>query len=219
VLGVTIATDIICGFPGETEEDFQETVNLVKQYHFPSLFINQFYPRPGTPAAKMEQVPAHVKKQRTKELSQLFHSYNPYDHKVGERQHVLVTEDSFDAQYYVAHNKFYEQVLVPKRSEFKGKMIEVDIYEAGKHFLKGQPVEDSKPFTPSIAAPLQKGEVSGLMQEQKTLLTNGIQGSASVLSPSLWIGSYGLDKDGLKTLVLGLALTAAIFAFIVEKLY
>lgn len=56
------------------------------------------------------------------------------------------------------------QVLVPKRAEFKGKMIEVDIYEAGKHFLKGRPVEDSKPFTPSIAAPLQKGEVSGLMQ-------------------------------------------------------
>uniref|UniRef100_A0A3B5BGX1 tRNA (N(6)-L-threonylcarbamoyladenosine(37)-C(2))-methylthiotransferase n=1 Tax=Stegastes partitus TaxID=144197 RepID=A0A3B5BGX1_9TELE len=164
VPGVTIATDIICGFPGETDEDFQETVDLVKCYRFPSLFINQFYPRPGTPAAKMEQVPANVKKQRTKELSQLFHSYNPYDHEVGERQHVLVTEESFDGQYYVAHNKFYEQVLVPKKVEFKGKMVEVDIYEAGKHFLKGQPVEDSKPFTPSITAPLQKGEVSGLTQ-------------------------------------------------------
>lgn len=43
-------------------------------------------------------------------------------------------------------------------------MIEVDIYEAGKHFMKGRPVEDRKPFTPSIAAPLQKGEVSGLTQ-------------------------------------------------------
>lgn len=60
VLGVTIATDLICGFPGETEGDFQETVELVKLYRFPSLFINQFYPRPGTPAAKMEQVPAYV---------------------------------------------------------------------------------------------------------------------------------------------------------------
>lgn len=60
VPGVTIATDIICGFPGETEEDFQQTIDLVKLYRFPSLFINQFYPRPGTPAAKMDQVPAHV---------------------------------------------------------------------------------------------------------------------------------------------------------------
>ncbi|XP_035527862.1 threonylcarbamoyladenosine tRNA methylthiotransferase [Morone saxatilis] len=217
VPGVTIATDIICGFPGETEEDFQETVDLVKLYRFPSLFINQFYPRPGTPAAKMEQVPAHVKKQRTKELSQLFHSYNPYDHKVGERQHVLVTEESFDAQYYVAHNKFYEQVLVPKRAEFKGKMIEVDIYEAGKHFLKGRPVEDSKPFTPSLAVPLQKGEVSGLMQEQ---MANGVQGPASMTSSSgLLTGSYSLDGEGLKKLGIGLVLAAAILAFIIEKLY
>ncbi len=60
VPGITIATDIICGFPGETEEDFEQTLELVRQYRFPSLFINQFYPRPGTPAAKMEQVPAHM---------------------------------------------------------------------------------------------------------------------------------------------------------------
>ncbi|KAJ3597273.1 hypothetical protein NHX12_000801 [Muraenolepis orangiensis] len=82
VPGITIATDIICGFPGETEADFEETLELVRRYRFPSLFINQFYPRPGTPAAKMEQVAAQVKKQRTKALSQLFHSYNPYDHKI-----------------------------------------------------------------------------------------------------------------------------------------
>ncbi len=41
---------------------------------------------------------------------QLFQSYRPYDDKVGERQVVLVTEVSHDEQYYVAHNKFYEQV-------------------------------------------------------------------------------------------------------------
>lgn len=60
VPGITLATDIICGFPGETDQDFQETVKLVEEYRFPSLFINQFYPRPGTPAAKMAQVPAQV---------------------------------------------------------------------------------------------------------------------------------------------------------------
>uniref|UniRef100_A0A673CYE4 tRNA-t(6)A37 methylthiotransferase n=1 Tax=Sphaeramia orbicularis TaxID=375764 RepID=A0A673CYE4_9TELE len=169
VPGVTIATDIICGFPGETEEDFQETIELVKCYKFPSLFINQFYPRPGTPAAKMEQVPAHVVRadQHTSLTVRINFYTNNSDFLIG-LQHVLVTEESFDTQFYVAHNKFYEQVLVPKRLEFKGKMIEVDIYEAGKHFLKGRPVEDSKPFTPSIAAPLQKGEVSGLLAHPST---------------------------------------------------
>ncbi|XP_068787786.1 threonylcarbamoyladenosine tRNA methylthiotransferase isoform X4 [Struthio camelus] len=165
VPGITIATDIICGFPGETDEDFQETMKLVEQYRFPSLFINQFYPRPGTPAAKMHQVPAAVKKQRTKDLSQLFHSYNPYGHKVGERQRVLVTEESFDSNYYVAHNRFYEQVLVPKDPLLMGKMVEVNIYEAGKHFMKGQPVSDARVYTASITRPLAKGEVSGLTEE------------------------------------------------------
>ncbi|XP_027307013.2 threonylcarbamoyladenosine tRNA methylthiotransferase isoform X2 [Anas platyrhynchos] len=164
VPGITIATDIICGFPGETDEDFQETMKLVEQYRFPSLFINQFYPRPGTPAAKMHQVPAAVKKQRTKDLSQLFHSYNPYDHKVGERQRVLVTEESFDSNYYVAHNPFYEQVLVPKDPVLMGKMVEVNIYEAGKHFMKGQPVSVARVYTASITRPLAKGEVSGLTE-------------------------------------------------------
>ncbi|XP_016308622.1 threonylcarbamoyladenosine tRNA methylthiotransferase-like [Sinocyclocheilus anshuiensis] len=217
VPGITIATDIICGFPGETEEDFEQTMELVRQYCFPSLFINQFYPRPGTPAAKMEQVPAHVKKQRTKELSALFHSYKPYDHKIGERQRVLVTEDSFDSQYYVAHNKFYEQVLVPKKPEFKGKMIEVDIYEAGKHYMKGRPVEDARVFTPSIAQPLQKGQVSGLPQELKVSHQNGA--CASVASSVLVGRSWRFDCDGLKLLSLGLALAAVIVALLIEKLH
>lgn len=58
VPGITIATDIICGFPTETEEDFQDTMTLCEYYKFPSLFINQFYPRPGTPAARMPRLPA-----------------------------------------------------------------------------------------------------------------------------------------------------------------
>ena len=45
-----------------------------------------------------------------------------------------------------------------------GKMVEVDIYESGKHFMKGQPVSDAKVYTPSISKPLAKGEVSGLTE-------------------------------------------------------
>ncbi|KAK8677494.1 hypothetical protein V6N13_143028 [Hibiscus sabdariffa] len=45
--GMQIATDIICRFPGETDEDFAQTVNLIKEYKFPQVHISQFYPRPG----------------------------------------------------------------------------------------------------------------------------------------------------------------------------
>ncbi|KAM6376336.1 threonylcarbamoyladenosine tRNA methylthiotransferase isoform 1-T3 [Alca torda] len=223
VPGITIATDIICGFPGETDEDFQETMKLVEQYRFPSLFINQFYPRPGTPAAKMHQVPAAVKKQRTKDLSQLFHSYNPYDHKVGERQRVLVTEESFDSNYYVAHNPFYEQVLVPKDPLLMGKMVEVSIYEAGKHFMKGQPVSDARVYTASVTRPLAKGEVSGLTEEFRHAAQNGTKRKAHPSAeipvkppPSSWMAlqlPWQQEGGGLKMLSVSLALLAVLVMF------
>ncbi|XP_025239516.1 threonylcarbamoyladenosine tRNA methylthiotransferase isoform X2 [Theropithecus gelada] len=200
VPGITIATDIICGFPGETDQDFQETVKLVEEYKFPSLFINQFYPRPGTPAAKMEQVPAQV---------------------IGERQQVLVTEESFDSKFYVAHNRFYEQVLVPKNPAFMGKMVEVDICESGKHFMKGQPVSDAKVYTPSISKPLAKGEVSGLTKDFR----NGLGSSGSHTSAASQCDSASsrmvlpmprLHQDCALRMSVGLALLALLFAFFVK---
>lgn len=60
-----ITTDIIVGFPGETEEDFQQTLEVVRQARFTSAFTFQYSPRPGTPAAEMaEQVPKQVVQER-----------------------------------------------------------------------------------------------------------------------------------------------------------
>lgn len=112
VPGITIATDIICGFPTETEADFEETVTLCEKYKFPSLFINQFYPRPGTPAAQMKRIPANLVKLRTKRLTDLFNSYEPYADRVGCEYVVLVTDISHDKNYYVGHNKFYEVIEI-----------------------------------------------------------------------------------------------------------
>lgn len=109
---MTIATDIICGFPTETEDDFDETMALCRKYTFPSLFINQFYPRPGTPAARLERIPPPLVKKRTKRLNDFFASYETYSHRIGECQTVLVTEEAKDGENYVAHNKYYEQVRV-----------------------------------------------------------------------------------------------------------
>lgn len=144
VPGVTIATDIICGFPGETEQDFEETMSLCKEYEFPSLFINQFFPRPGTPAAKMVRVPPTVVKTRTKRLTDLFYTYEPYTHKIGLLQTVLVTELSHDRKHYVGHNKFYEQVLLPMRPNLLGKSVQVRIIRATKFSMEGELLQDEK---------------------------------------------------------------------------
>ncbi|XP_014489466.1 PREDICTED: threonylcarbamoyladenosine tRNA methylthiotransferase [Dinoponera quadriceps] len=142
---LTIATDIICGFPSETEEDFEETLTLCRKYKFPSLFINQFFPRPGTPAARMPRVPTQQVKARTKKLTELFYSYEPYEEEVGKLCHVLVTEVAHDKLHYVGHNKFYGQVLLPKREEYMGTMILVRITEATKFSMKGEHVKEHPP--------------------------------------------------------------------------
>lgn len=64
-----ITTDIIVGFPGETEEDFQETMEVVEKARFSSAFTFQYSPRPGTPAAEMEdQIPKDVVQDRFERL-------------------------------------------------------------------------------------------------------------------------------------------------------
>ncbi|PJM75233.1 tRNA (N6-isopentenyl adenosine(37)-C2)-methylthiotransferase MiaB [Bifidobacterium simiarum] len=63
-----ISTDIIVGFPGETEEDFQRTLDVVEQARFSSAFTFIYSPRPGTPAASMEQVPHDVVQRRFERL-------------------------------------------------------------------------------------------------------------------------------------------------------
>ncbi|KAH3848933.1 hypothetical protein DPMN_091318 [Dreissena polymorpha] len=167
VPGVNIATDVICGFPTETEADFSETLRLVSDYKFPSLFINQFFPRPGTPAANMKRIPANEVKERTKLISKLFQSYLPYEHKLGEVQDVLVTEISHDKKYYVGHNKFYDQVLVPMDKNLMGKMVTVEITETGKHFMKCNLVEEGRARRPQdVPAPLPQGQVSGVNRTQ-----------------------------------------------------
>lgn len=56
VPGMELATDIICGFPGERDQDHHHTLQLLQDYRFPHVHISQFYPRPGTPAARMRKV-------------------------------------------------------------------------------------------------------------------------------------------------------------------
>ncbi|CAB3363624.1 Hypothetical predicted protein [Cloeon dipterum] len=138
---VNIVTDIICGFPTENEQDFEETFDLCMKYKFVSLYINQFFPRPGTPAAKMERVPPAEVKRRTKKLTDLFLSYEPYSGCKGKTYKALVTELSHDKQHYVAHNKSYHQILVPKRPEILGKMVTVKITETGRHYMNAEIVD------------------------------------------------------------------------------
>jgi len=141
--GVTIATDIICGFPTETEEDFEQTMDLMRECRFPVTHISQFYPRPGTPAAKMTRVPTGIVKNRSRKITTFFESYEAYGEEIiGTEQEILVTEvNSGSGDLYVGHNRFYNQVLVPRQKNLLGKVCRVKITKKGKYFLMGEVLE------------------------------------------------------------------------------
>ncbi|SNT05079.1 tRNA-2-methylthio-N6-dimethylallyladenosine synthase [Micrococcales bacterium KH10] len=92
-----ITTDIIVGFPGETEEDFQATLDVVEKSRFSSAFTFQYSPRPGTPAATLEnQIPKEVVQERYDRLLKLQESINAAEGQaqVGRVVEVLVAESS-----------------------------------------------------------------------------------------------------------------------------
>jgi threonylcarbamoyladenosine tRNA methylthiotransferase CDKAL1 len=119
---MTLATDIICGFPTETDQDFDETMKLVERYKFPVLNISQFYPRPGTVAAKWKKVPTADVKKRSNALTKLFDSYSTNDHYIAKEELVwIVGYDDRAAKKSVVgdakpqllgHTKSYTKVVI-----------------------------------------------------------------------------------------------------------
>ncbi|CAL5032039.1 unnamed protein product [Urochloa decumbens] len=143
VPGMQIATDIICGFPGETDEDFAETVNLVKEYQLPQVHISQFYPRPGTPAARMKKVPSNDVKKRSRELTSVFESFSPYQGMEGKVERIWITEIATDGVHLVGHTKGYIQVLVIAPDSMLGTSADAKITSVGRWSVFGEVIEGS----------------------------------------------------------------------------
>ncbi|KAL6512117.1 hypothetical protein OROGR_021714 [Orobanche gracilis] len=141
VPGMQIATDIICGFPGETDEDFKQTVNLIKEYKFAQVHISQFYPRPGTPAARMKKVPSNIVKKRSRELTTIFESFTPYVGMEGNIERIWITEVATDGSHLVGHTNGYIQVLVVGSESMLGTSAMVKITSVGRWSVFGEVIE------------------------------------------------------------------------------
>lgn len=115
VPGITIATDIICGFPGECDEDHKETMRLMEKYQFPVTNISQFYPRPGTVAQKMKQCNGKDKKERSKDVTQYFEGYRNCDQFMGKIERVYISEAEETKKSglkCIGHTKNYTKVML-----------------------------------------------------------------------------------------------------------
>ena len=143
---ISLTTDLIVGYPGETEEDFEETCSLVEQVGYDSAFTFIYSPRIGTRAADMEdQIPERVSSQRIQKLIALQKeiTHKRYDAYVGQIHSVLVDEASKrDASQMAGKNQYNITVNFPGDSELIGQIVKVRITSAGESTLRGERVEE-----------------------------------------------------------------------------
>ncbi|AOZ89984.1 tRNA (N(6)-L-threonylcarbamoyladenosine(37)-C(2))-methylthiotransferase MtaB [Bacillus xiamenensis] len=143
--GLAVTSDVIVGFPGETEEEFMETYNFVKDHQFSELHVFPYSKRTGTPAARMEdQVDENVKNERVHRLialsDQLAKEYaSAYEGDVLE----IIPEESFKEQdgkhnLYVGYTDNYMKVVFEGTEDMIGRLVKVKITKAGYPYNEGQ---------------------------------------------------------------------------------
>ena len=137
---LAVSTDIIVGFPGETEEDFQATLDLVSVAEFDAAFTFQFSQRPGTPAAMYsDQVPRDVVKDRFDRLVTFQNeiTYRKNIAQLGRRFEVMVEGPSKrDASVATARTRGNRLIHIPG-SFTPGSVFDAEVIRAGKHHLMG----------------------------------------------------------------------------------
>ncbi|MFL0581587.1 tRNA (N(6)-L-threonylcarbamoyladenosine(37)-C(2))-methylthiotransferase MtaB [Solibacillus silvestris] len=141
---LAVTSDVIVGFPGETEEEFMETYNFIRDHKFSELHVFPYSQRTGTPAARMEdQVDEEIKNERVHRLialnDQLAKEYA--SRFEGEVLEVIPEErfkDSDNENLYVGYTTNYLKVIFEGTEEMVGQLVKVKVTKAGYPYNKGQ---------------------------------------------------------------------------------
>ncbi|WP_332647019.1 tRNA (N(6)-L-threonylcarbamoyladenosine(37)-C(2))-methylthiotransferase MtaB [Lysinibacillus sp. 54212] len=141
---LAVTSDVIVGFPGETEEEFMETYNFIKDHQFSELHVFPYSKRTGTPAARMDdQVDEEVKNERVHRLitlnDQLAKQYaSRFENEVLD----VIPEERFkegdNENLYVGYTTNYLKVIFEANEDMVGKLVKVKITKAGYPYNEGQ---------------------------------------------------------------------------------
>lgn len=139
---ISLTTDIIVGFPGETEKDFQQTLDLAEYCRFDSGYIFKYSPRPGTPAFELEDdVTPEEKSIRFQELQRMMRKTQreAFDRQVGKTLKVLAERTSAkSADVLTGHSTCHRLVNFPCDSALLGRVLEVEVTETKVNSLFGR---------------------------------------------------------------------------------
>ncbi len=134
--GITISTDIIAGFPGETNEEFNDTLKLIRDVKFDVLNFSRFWMRKGTPAEKMKQLPGGLIKERAEKIKELFNSMIEKQNDVWlNKEYVILIDERGKDGSLIGRNDYYKQIIVKDSSIKLGDFVKVRIVRARKYTL------------------------------------------------------------------------------------
>ena len=141
---VSLTTDIMMGFPGETEEDVELTLDLMRQIKYESAMMYYYNPRKGTPAAEWEQIPEEIRKERLQRVIdlQLEHTHEQMSKRVGTEVMVLVEKVSRDnKEELLGQTEQHEKIAFKAPSSYIGSFVKVKICELSGNTFRGELVE------------------------------------------------------------------------------
>ncbi|ARK29316.1 tRNA (N(6)-L-threonylcarbamoyladenosine(37)-C(2))-methylthiotransferase MtaB [Halalkalibacter krulwichiae] len=142
--GLAVTSDVIVGFPGETEEEFQETFDFIAKHKFSELHVFPYSKRTGTPAARMEdQVDEEVKNERVHRLIELSNQLAKEYASLFEGEVLEVIPEEQDKEnpnsgQYIGYTDNYLKVKVPATNDMIGKLVKVKITKAGYPYNQGE---------------------------------------------------------------------------------
>lgn len=142
---IAITTDVIVGFPGETDQDFNETLEFIKEVEFDSSFSFKFSPRPGTPAAQSDElVPETISNSRLAMLQKIQREITTRKNrkKVGAVEEVLVEGQSRnDPSWQCGRNTHNQIINFPGPIELRGRVVNVRIADGLQNSLRGEALQ------------------------------------------------------------------------------
>lgn len=137
-----ITTDIIVGFPGETDEEFNETMNFVKAVGFSRIHVFKYSPRKGTPAASMDgQIHGDVKSKRSEELIKLGEELTiAFNSKFNHKKLAVLFEEKTKGKsnVYEGYTTNYIRVQVPSPNDIIGEIIDTKFMDVNALHIQGE---------------------------------------------------------------------------------
>jgi tRNA-2-methylthio-N6-dimethylallyladenosine synthase len=153
--GLALTTDVIVGFPGETDADFEDTVSLVQEIGFDDAFTFKFSPREGTPATKMPeewQVPDEVASARLERLIEVIRGGSRARNLtlLGARREVLVEKQARRGELLQARSRDYKTVLIPGDASMIGQYVTVELTGTTGSTFTGSVIPERKALPVAI---------------------------------------------------------------------